>query len=527
MSETFDAIVVGSGFGGSVVACRLAEHGRKVLVLERGRRWSPSDYPRKPSDPWFYSVRHPEQRHGWLDIRLFKRMVVAQAAGVGGGSLAYSGVALEAHPSCFTSGWPPELSYTELKPHYDVVAQMMNLQTIPDGQATQRLKLTRAAAEALGHLDRFSKAPLAMSFSPDWHYGLDAPFERRHSRPFVNAQGEQQGTCIHLGNCDIGCDVGAKNTLDLTYLPVAERHGCVIRPLHVVRRIEPLDRGYRVAFDRIAGKDLVPGTASADRVFLAAGSLGTTELLLRARDEHKTMPKLSPALGRHWSPNANVLSMATYADAARVNQSVGPTITSTIDFTDGPFGSHRFVIEDDGFPNLLLNALRAAADDEDEDKSRHVLRDGFEDALRTDGDARGLMLWLGAGVDAGDGELHLDRHWLPPFRRMLDLRWDVARSRAVVDAIVATQRRMTEVTGGRFRVDPGWRKFGRLLTLHPLGGCRMATSAEDGVVDHLGEVFGYPGLHVVDGAIIPVPIGRNPSHTIAALAERIAAAHVA
>jgi cholesterol oxidase len=232
MGDTFDAIVVGSGFGGSVVACRLAERGLKVLVLERGRRWLPSDYPRKPADPWFYSVRHPEKRHGWLDIRLFKRMIVAQAAGVGGGSLAYSGVALEAHPSCFDQGWPPELSYAELKPYYDLVAQTMQLQTIPDGQLTQRSKLARSAAEKLSHLDRFAKAPLAMSFSTEWHYALDAPFDRRHSRPFVNAQGVQQGTCIHLGNCDIGCDVRAKNTLDVNYLPLAERHGCVVSPLH-------------------------------------------------------------------------------------------------------------------------------------------------------------------------------------------------------------------------------------------------------------------------------------------------------
>jgi len=106
------------------------------------------------------------------------------------------------------------------------------------------------------------------------------------------------------------------------------------------------------------------------------------------------------------------------------------------------------------------------------------------------------------------------------------LKWDVARSRAVIEAIVAMHRRMTEVTGGRFRIDPGWEKFDRLLTLHPLGGCRMASTVDHGVVDHLGRVFGYPGLHVVDGSIVPVPIGRNPSHTIAALAERIAA-HVA
>ena len=526
MSDTVDAIVIGSGFGGSVVACRLAERGLKVLVLERGRRWLPSDYPRKPSDPWFYSIRHPEKRHGWLDVRLFKRMIVAQAAGVGGGSLAYSGVALEAHPSCFDHGWPPELSYTELKPYYDRVAQTMQVQTIPDGQLTQRSKLARSAAEALGHLDRFSKAPLAMAFSPEWHYGLDAPFDRRHSRGFVNAQGVQQGTCIHLGNCDIGCDVRAKNTLDVNYLPLAERHGCIVSPLHVVRRIETTARGYRVGFDRIVAKgQLVAGSADAPRVYLAAGSLGTTELLLRARDEHVTLPKLSRVLGQHWSANANVLSMATYSAADRVDQSVGPTITSMVDFTDGP-DRQRFVIEDDGFPNPLLNALRAPADSEAEDEPRHVLRAAFEDVLRENGNARGLMVWLGAGVDAGDGALRLARHWLPPFRRELDLRWDVRRSRAVIEAIIAAHRRMTEVTGGRFRADHGWQKSGRLLTLHPLGGCRMAASAETGVVDHLGRVFGYPGLHVVDGSIVPVPIGRNPSHTIAALAERIAA-HVA
>ena len=261
-------------------------------------------------------------------------------------------------------------------------------------------------------------------------------------------------------------------------------------------------------------------------MFLAAGSLGTTELLLRARDEHATLPKLSRVLGRHWSPNANVLSMATYADAGRVDQSVGPTITSTVDFADGADGGHRFVIEDDGFPNLLLNALRAAADDEEEDESRHVLHDVFEEALRRDGDARGLMLWLGAGVDAGDGELRLDRHLLPPFRRA----WNCSGTWSIRGR---SWRRSWPCTAGWPRSPAAvsesttdGRISAGLLTLHPLGGCRMASSVETGVVDHLGQVFGYPGLHVVDGAIVPVPIGRNPSHTIAALAERIAA-HVA
>lgn len=523
MSDTFDAIVIGSGFGGSITACRLAEKGMKVLVLERGRRWTPAEYPRKPGDAWFYSIRRPEKRSGWLDLRFFKHMIVAQAAGVGGGSLAYSSVALEAHPSCFERGWPEEITYPELKPYYDRVAQVMNLQTLPDGQLTERLKLTRGAAEALGYAERFSKAPLAVSFSPDWHYQLDDPFDRRHSRPFVNAQGQQQGTCIHLGNCDIGCDVRAKNGLDLTYLAVAERHGCDVRALHVVRRIEPRSGGYRVVFDRIAANGLVRGDETAARVFLAAGSLGSTELLLRARDEHATLPNISRALGQRWSPNANVLSTAAYRDGDRVRQSVGPTITAAVDFMDGSVAGERFVIEDDGFPDLLLNALRASMEDGTPGDAARSLLDELEDASGEKDGTRGLMLWLGAGVDAGDGTLTLRRRWLPPFARTLDLQWDAARSQPVIEAILAMHRRMTEATGGRPGPDPGWRLFRSLLTLHPLGGCGMAPAAHAGVVNHLGQVFGYPNLHVVDGAIVPVPIGRNPSHTIAALAERIAA----
>ena len=242
MSRTFDAIVIGSGFGGAITACRLAEKGMRVLVLERGRRWKPAEYPRKPGDAWLFSDREPARRNGWLDLRFFKNMTVTQAAGVGGGSLAYSSVALEAHPSLFERGWPTEVTYAELKPYYDAVARTMNLQTVPDGQLTQRFKLAREGAAELGHQDRFGKTPLAVTFSPDWHYQLDDPFNVKHSKTFTNAQGQQQGTCIHLGNCDIGCDVRAKNTLDLNYIPLAEQRGAEVRPLHVVRTIEPAAR---------------------------------------------------------------------------------------------------------------------------------------------------------------------------------------------------------------------------------------------------------------------------------------------
>ena len=526
MSATCDAIVIGSGFGGAISACRLAEKGMKVLVLERGRRWSAQEYPRRPGDAWLFNNRAPAQLNGWLDLRFFKNIAVSQAAGVGGGSLAYSSVALEAHPNLFQNGWPPEITYAELKPYYDKVSRMMNLQTVPDGQLTQRFKLAREAAEKVALGDRFSKVPLAVTFSPEWNYQLPDAFDPKHSKTHTNAQGQQQGTCIHLGNCDIGCDVRAKNTLDLNYIPLAEQRGAEVRPLHIVRAIERSDGGYKVVFDRIERGRLVRGGESAARVLLAAGSLGSTELLLRCRDEHRTLPALSRMIGRRWSANANLLSTAIYKDAARVQQTLGPSISGGLDFTDGSRNGERFVIEDDGFPNLLLNSLRACLDAPGAAGFGRGLLEDIEAHVRANSNLRNVMIWLGAGMDASDGQLTLKRRLFTPWVRDLDLQWTPQNSRGVFQAIAEVHRQLTDATGGQMRQGPPDSVFRNMVTLHPLGGCLMGSTADSGVVDHLGRVFGYEGLYVVDGAIAPSATGRNPSHTIAAMAERIAA-HIA
>ena len=523
MPTHFDAIVIGSGFGGAITARRLAEKGMRVLILERGRRWDVADYPRTPTDAWLYSDDRPARHNGWMDLRFFRGMVVAQAAGVGGGSLTYSSVAVEANPNVFTKGWPAEITHDELKPHYATVAREMDLQVIPDGQLTNRFVLARDAARNLGHADRFSKAPLAVSFSKEWNYQLQDPFDKKHSRQFVNAHGQRQGTCIHLGNCDIGCDVRAKNGLDVNYIPAAEKRGAEVRPLHVVRVIERHGAKYRVVVDRLERGRTVRGAETADRVILAAGSLGSTELLLRCRDQYRTLPALSPVLGARWSANANFISMARYPEEERIRQSTGPTIAGILDFSDGGFRDQRFVVEDDGFPNLLLNVFKAYVSGGARTRvARHVLQE-FEEYLREETPLRDLMLWLGAGQDSGDGQLRLRRRWFMPWKRTLNLDWDNGRSSGVLNAMQAMHENMTEATGGRSRALPTWSLFKTLLTLHPLGGCPMGVSAATGVVDHLGHVHGYPNLIVADGAIVPTPTIRNPSHTIAALAERIAA----
>ncbi|WP_437931544.1 GMC family oxidoreductase [Sorangium sp. So ce291] len=522
MVDRFNVIVIGSGFGGAITAARLAEGGARVLVLERGRRWTADQHPRRPTDAWLYRPNSPAKHNGWLDLRFFPRMIVAQGAGVGGGSLCYSAVLLEARPELFDAGWPPEITYKELRPYYAKVRDMLGVRPIPSQQLTARARLLQRASAKLGHGDRFTSVPLGMTFDESWNYGLDDPLGHQHSKSFVNQQGQRQGTCVHLGNCDIGCDVRAKNTLDLNYIPLAERHGAEVRPLHIVRRIEPDGTGYRVYFDRIDGERLIPGSVRAEKVVLAAGSLGTTELLLRCRDEYRTVPNISRRLGKHWSPNANFLTPATYPDGDQVKQGIGPTITSGLDFLDGSVNGQRFSIQDDGFPNVLLNAMRAELASPALRPVAWLLERRLARGLDEENPTRNVMVWLGQGIDAADGELRLSRRFAKPWEQGLDLKWRVDRSKELADTILEMHRRLSEATGGQLHVPLFWRLLRGMISVHPLGGCGMGRSRAEGVVDHAGRVFGYKNLFVADGAIFPGAAGSNPSMTIGALSERIA-----
>ncbi len=520
----FDAIVIGSGFGGAVTACRLAEKGKRVLILERGRSWDKKDYPRKPDDAWIWDNSQPEKLNGWLDFRVFKGffkgMTVIQGSGVGGGSLIYANVSVEAVPACFDKGWPEEITYATIKPHYDRVGKMLNVHTIPVAQATKRYHLMQKAAAAIGVPERFRPVPLAVTFSDKWSEDLDDCYHPKHSETHINAHGVEQGTCIHCGNCDIGCPVQAKNTLDLNYLAVAKKHGAEIRPLHMVENITKENGGYRVHFHRLVDGEKIPGSESAKIVILAAGSLGSTEILLRCRDEHHSLTGLSPTLGTRWSSNGDFLTPALHKEDVSPTQ--GPTITSAIDFLDGSVDGQKFFIEDGGFPDVLGNFLEKGVDTLDNSKQRLLLKI-FGRGLRSRDPIKNIMPWFAQGVDGGDGQLHLARPWWKFWgKKELQMRWNLKKSEGVIKAIVAMHEKLAKATGGEPLVPPSWRYFRDLITPHPLGGCRMAKSIAEGVVDHKGEVFGHKGLYVADGAIVPVPIGLNPSRTIAALAERIA-----
>ena len=131
MPSDFDAIVIGSGFGGAICSARLAEAGYRVLILERGRRWDVKDFPRKPDDAWTWDHDHPERKHGWFDFRVFPNMTVVQGAGVGGGSLVYANISVPANEDTFANGWPSPITFGELQPHYERVGRTMSVTTVP------------------------------------------------------------------------------------------------------------------------------------------------------------------------------------------------------------------------------------------------------------------------------------------------------------------------------------------------------------------------------------------------------------
>jgi cholesterol oxidase len=511
-----DVIVIGSGFGGAVTSCRLAQAGAKVIVLERGREWGPDTFPRTPTDPWVFDPNDPATRNGWFDMRIFPHMTVATGAGVGGGSLVYANISVEAKRDTFDAGWPAEITYDGLAPHYAEVGRMMEITPVPQPQWPERTKLLKDAAEAAGWGARFRTLGTAVRYDNAWSYGLPDPHNPAKSKTVTNIHGVQQGTCVHLGQCDIGCPVKARNTLDFNYLAVAVKAGAKIRPLHLVRSIKAVTGGYELSVDQIDGGTLRPLRLTAPKVIVAAGSIGSTELLLRSK---AGLPNLSLRLGRGWSSNGDFLTPAIHP-LRDVKPTRGPTITAAIDLLDGAYQGQAIFIEDGGLPDPAADQLRAQAADPNLSEFMQLVTASLMPILSAIDVIRHVMPWFAQSRDAADGIMSLKNG-------QLTLDWDITASRPTLDAVVSAHQKLAQLTGGLPLTPLTWTLGHDLVTPHPLGGCNMGTSAATGVVDFKGEVFGHADLFVADGAIVPKAIGLNPSRTIAALAEQIAAGIVA
>ncbi|MBV8998437.1 MAG: GMC family oxidoreductase, partial [Solirubrobacterales bacterium] len=294
MENAYDVVVVGSGFGGGITACRMAEQGMTVCVLERGRQFGPGDFPDRPEQAphaFWHPVLNPG---GMLDLRLMKDLAVITAAGVGGGSLVYANVQLRAPAEVFDEPpWPDAITAAELDRYYtrtEEALQPAETPPAPDGP----LPKVRAFDAMADHAQRAAELlPIAVHFGESRHHPFSGVF--------------QQG-CQNLGRCDLGCPVLAKNTVDITYIARAEAHGAEVYPLHEVVRIDP--PGGPNGRWRIGFRDLqyrINGAVEAKRLVLAAGTIGSSRLLLKNRGR---LRRLSPALGSRFSGNGDALALA-------------------------------------------------------------------------------------------------------------------------------------------------------------------------------------------------------------------------
>jgi cholesterol oxidase len=544
-AEHFDIVVVGSGFGGSVAAERLARGGKRVCVLERGKAYPPGSFPRTPRDMGANFWDPAAGLHGMFHLWSFRDVEALVSSGLGGGSLIYANVLIRKDERWFVKEdpfgngfehWP--IGRDDLEPHYDRVEQMLGATPFPYRDAPKTVAM-RIAAERLGmevHLPN-----LAVSFAPA--DGVARPGVAVADLDYPNLHGMSRRTCRLCGECDIGCNDGAKNTLDHTYLSSAATAGADIRTRSEVRRIRPRDeRGYDIEYvafgpeheGRKTNVSKLPHVAlTADRLILAAGAVATPYLLLRNRSN---FPALGEALGTRFSGNGDLLTLAMRAKDGRtpriLDAARGPVITSAIrvpDAVDGGDG-RGYYVEDAGFPTFVEwiletqttpSTLRRLAGfgwrrvkarlgrDPDSDLSAEITQVIGDAALSSTS-----MPLLGMGRDIPDGRLSMRRGHL-------QVDWDMETSREFFERMRATMRDIAGALGAEHRDNLLWR-FKRVITVHPVGGAPMGRHVGEGVVDEYGQSFAYPGLHVVDGAAMPGPVGANPSLTIAAFADRAA-----
>ena len=551
--ERADAVVVGSGFGGAVAAYRLAESGLSVVLLERGQAYPPDSFPRTPAEMSRAFWDPAAGLHGMFDVWHFSGCDSVVSSGLGGGSLIYANVLLRKDEHWFVQddplphggfeSWP--VTRADLDPHYDEVERMLGATPYPlevaPYAATRKTRAMQDAAAELGL--PWQLPPLAVSFAPA-PGAAPGPGLPIVDPPYGNLHGRQRTTCRLCGECDIGCNIGAKNSLDYNYLSAARHHGADLRTGHEVRAIRPRPAsGYEVDYVRHepAGEGgprdaaaAPSGTIVCDRLVLAAGTYGTSYLLLRNRAH---FPGLSPALGSRFSGNGDVLSFLINArdrgGVRPLDASRGPVITSAIRLSDShdvPAGTGRGAyLEDGGYP-AFVDWLVEAADVPGETRrlAQFVLERchaivsrapdpsmsrEISELIGADSLSVGSLPLLGMGRDVPDGVLRLRDG-------RLDLVWSTATSEAYFERVNAAMRRVAAVLGARCVNNPLWLSK-RIITAHPVGGAPMGRDSSAGVCDPYGEVFGYPGLYVADGAAMPGPVGPNPSLTIAALADRM------
>jgi cholesterol oxidase len=522
-TNTFDYVVIGSGFGGSVSAMRLKEKGYSVLVLERGKRYRDQDFAKSNWIVWKYLWAPALRCFGILQISPFKDVIALHGSGVGGGSLGYANVLMQPSDKLFEApAWKNLADWkTVLLPHYDTARHMLGVAPNPRFWASDNV--LKEIAYELGTEDSFRTTEGAIFYGEP---GVEVP------DPYFGGEGPSRKGCIHCGGCMVGCRHNAKNSLVKNYLYFAEKWGAQVQPECEVRDVRSLPAGqpdgarYEVIYRSSTTWIFKPERkVRARNVIFAAGALGTMRLLFRCRDITRSLPKISPCLGELVRTNSEAL-LGVVSRSGKTNYSEGIAITSffmadevtAIEPVRYPAGSSlmRFLsgpLVESGANSILSRFVKTAA----QIITRPI--DFFQTHILPGWAQRTTILLV---MQTEDNHLHMNlgRSLFTLFRRNLvsaQHRDHPIPSKIDIGHQVA--RRFGEKING---IAAGSINEGLLnipMTAHILGGVPIGRSDRDGVVDLNCQVYNYPGLFVVDGSIMPANPGVNPSLTITALAE--------
>ena len=512
MAPHYDAIVVGSGYGGGVAALRLARAGKRVAVVERGREVLTGEFP----------ARFPDMRKemrvrgrnfgsgaatGLYDIRLGEDMHVLVGCGLGGGSLVNAGVALRPDARVFADTvWPGQFAQDGLIDEgFRRAARWLRPAVDPEASTITKFRALETASAGVG------AAPVAPNVTVSF---TDA----------TNPAGIAQPACTRCGDCCAGCNVGAKNTVALTYLPAAASAGAAIFTEIEVRHLARDDHGrWQITLRALPGDEHI---VTADIVVLAAGTLGSTAILLRSRARGLA---LSARLGERFSANGDIIAFG-YGAKIPVNAvgvgyparadigPVGASVTGQIELRDALDLANEVTIQEGALPSAFAPALPVM-----------FLPNGrLLGAVQSlvagvyKGPFASLQTFFAVSHDSAAGRIVIDGDEI----RVV---WPGAKDEPVYRRLDELLGRLVTSVGGAYVKNPlaGSVMGHQPATAHPLGGCAMARSATDGVVDHKSRVFDagsaaavHDGLYVIDGSIIPRSLGANPLLTITALAER-------
>jgi cholesterol oxidase len=511
----YDFVVVGSGFGGSVSACRLAEKGYSVAVLEMGKRWTEADYPKTTWNIRKWLWRPGLKLFGFYNMRPFRHVTILCGNAVGGGSITYANTMLVPPEIVWREGsWKGLAAWeAEMPQHYATAKRMLGVTENKILGDADRVLLKMAEDQGVG--DTFYKTDVAVYFGEPG---------KEHPDPYFGGEGPARSGCIGCGGCMVGCRYNAKNTLDKNYLHFAEKRGAKIFAETRVVDVKPLDAdgsgGYEITTERSTAwfaKNRQKLTAR--HVVLAASALGTMDLLMRLKQKG-SLPNVSDKLGHDVRTNSESIVGVRFP-GKQYDMSKGIAIGSGIyidrfthiEATRYSRGSDTLgliatlLVQGKGWGRIAKWIGSAFV---------HPIR--FIRASWPFGFARQTLIFLVMQTIDATLRMRLRRPWWWPFQTLLSSEG---------------QRIPTNIPAANIFAEKAAAKFGGVpvtasseilfdmpMTAHCIGGCVMGPDASTGVIDTQHRVYGYQNLYVVDGSAVGANLGVNPSLTITALAER-------